>query len=145
MAKYDPAGYSADDVDDFADPPTDPGFDPFAPEAFWLPERPWYRRKPAMAALVAIAIAVAAIIVAAVLLVALESPRSDRSPTGPSTTATTAPSISPMKMPNSMPPAVPGLDCALARDLRFSLMAASVDYMVCGADTPSRVSPLAST
>ena len=62
MAKFDPAGYSADDVDDPTDPPTDPSFDPFAPEAFWLPERPWYRRKPAMAALLAIAAAVAAII-----------------------------------------------------------------------------------
>lgn len=117
MARHDPTGHSADDVpaavfpdpfgpypdrpypgadshvtvEDQNDPPTDPGFDPFAPEAFRFPERPWYRKKPAMAAIIAITAAVLAIIVAAVLLVALDPGNPGRSPVDTSTTVTTAP------------------------------------------------------
>ena len=67
---------------DDADPRTDPGmapvafddgFDPFAPSAFWFPERPWYRKSSATIAFVAIGVAVVAIVVAAVLLVSRDS------------------------------------------------------------------------
>jgi len=137
VARHDPTGHSADDVpaaapfpdpfgpypdrpypgaespvtvEDQSDPPTDPGFDPFAPEAFRLPERPWYRNKPAMAALGAITAAVLAIIVAAVLLVALDSGDPGQPPVGTSTTVTTAPtttaltSNSPPEPPPPPPP-----------------------------------------
>lgn len=95
------------------DPPTDPalpavtveeGFDPFAPDAFWFPERPWYRRKQATLALGAIGVAVVAIVVAAVLLVALDSNDSEGSKSTPSTTVTTPPTTTGL---TSSPPAPP--------------------------------------
>ena len=75
-----------------ADPPTDPGmapvsfddgFDPFAANAFWFPERPWYRKSSATAAFVAIGVAVVAMLVAAVLLVSRDSGESRAPPTPP--------------------------------------------------------------
>ncbi|TGD89200.1 hypothetical protein BayCH28_07520 [Mycolicibacterium sp. CH28] len=104
------AGSSADD----SDPPTDPalpvltaeeGFDPFAPNAFWFPERPWYRKKEATLAIGAIGAAVVAIVVAAVLLVSLGS--DDSEPATPSTTATTTPSTTPLTSSAVSPPPPP--------------------------------------
>ncbi len=101
-------------VDD-ADPPTNPGmapvalddgFDPFAADAFWFPERPWYRKSSATVAFVAIGVAVVAMVVAAVLLVSRDSGES-----GGSTDATTstpvssAPSTAPLS--SSPPPEAP--------------------------------------
>ncbi len=103
-------------VDD-ADPPTDPalpavaaddGFDPFAADAFWFPERPWYRKQSATIALWAIGAAVVAMLVAAVLVVrgSGESgkPNQDTRPatTGPSTTP-----LSSSKPPEPPPPPPP--------------------------------------
>jgi hypothetical protein len=100
-------------VDD-ADPPTDPGmapvafddgFDPFAADAFWFPERPWYRKRSATIAFVAIGIAVVAMVVAAVLLVSRDSGESGGSTdTTTSTPESTAPSTTPL---TSSPPPEP--------------------------------------
>ncbi|MFN8032822.1 MAG: hypothetical protein U0Q47_05890 [Mycobacterium sp.] len=107
-------GSGAAPVDD-ADPPTDPamapvtfddGFDPFAADAFWFPERPWYRKRPATIALTAIGIAVAAMLVAVVLLVALDSGEDTGGTTDTtSTPATTAASSTPQR--SSPPPEPP--------------------------------------
>jgi hypothetical protein len=107
-------GSGAAPVDD-ADPPTDPGmapvafddgFDPFAADAFWFPERPWYRKSSATIAFVAIGVAVVAMVVAAVLLVSRNSGESGRS-----TDTTTAPPVSsaPSTTPltSSPPPEAP--------------------------------------
>ncbi|BBX10336.1 hypothetical protein [Mycolicibacterium aichiense] len=115
-------------ADDDTDPPTDPalpmvtaddGFDPFAPDAFWFPERPWYRKKQATLALTAIGVAGVAILVAAVLLVALDSDGSEQSPATPSTSSSTPtttaltssqppePPPPPPPPPESPPPAPP--------------------------------------
>ncbi|MGY4710937.1 hypothetical protein ACXDF8_15470 [Mycolicibacterium sp. CBM1] len=103
---------------DDSEPPTDPalpvvaveeGFDPFAPDAFWFPERPWYRKKQATLALGAIGAAVVAILIAVVLLVALNSDDSDDATT-PSTTRTTAPSTTALtssQAPEPPPPPPP--------------------------------------
>lgn len=101
-------------VDD-ADPPTDPGmapvvfddgFDPFAANAFWFPERPWYRKSSATAAFVAIGVAVVAMLVAAVLLVSRDSGESG-GPTDAitSTPESTAPATTPLT--SSPPPEAP--------------------------------------
>ncbi|GAA2775688.1 MULTISPECIES: hypothetical protein [Mycolicibacterium] len=101
---------ASDDVD----PPTDPalpvltadeGFDPFAPDAFWFPERPWYRKKQATLAIGAIGAGVVAILVAAVLLVALDSDDSGHSKTTPSATTTSAPTTT--ALTSSPPPELP--------------------------------------
>lgn len=100
-------------VDD--DPPTDPGmapvtfddgFDPFAANAFWFPERPWYRKSSATAAFVAIGVAVVAMLVAAVLLVSRDSGES-KGPTDATTSTpeSTAPSTTPLA--SSPPPEAP--------------------------------------
>lgn len=99
------------------DPPTDPnmpevtleeGFDPFAPEAFWFPERPWYRKRQATLALGAIGAAVVAIVVAAVLLASLDSGDSERSDDGPPATATTpATTAQTSSQPSQEPPPPP--------------------------------------
>jgi hypothetical protein len=99
--------------DDDTDPPTDPalpvvtaddGFDPFAPDAFWFPERPWYRKKQATLALTAIGVAGVAILVAAVLLVALDSDDAEQSTTTPST-STSSPTTT--ALTSSQPPEPP--------------------------------------
>ncbi|MCI4673750.1 hypothetical protein [Candidatus Mycolicibacterium alkanivorans] len=96
---------------DATDPPTDPamapvrfddGFDPFAADAFWFPERPWYRKHSATVAFAAISVALVAMLVAAVLLVSRNSGESGGS-TGTSS-STTAPSTTP---PTSSPPPQP--------------------------------------
>ncbi|WP_052960163.1 hypothetical protein [Mycobacterium sp. EPa45] len=96
------------------DPPTDPalpvltvddGFDPFAPDAFWFPERPWYRKKQATLAIGAIGAGVVAILVAAVLLVALDSDDSGHSKTTPSSTSTTPATTT--ALTSSQPPEPP--------------------------------------
>ena len=101
------------------DPPTDPGlpviaadegFDPFSPDAFWFPERPWYRKKQATLAMGAIGAAVVAIVVAAVLLVSLDSGDSDRSKTTPSATVTSEPTttgLTSSQAPGPPPPPPP--------------------------------------
>ncbi|MEZ0358523.1 hypothetical protein [Mycobacterium sp. SA01] len=105
-------------ADDDIDPPTDPalpvvtaddGFDPFAPDAFWFPERPWYRKKQATLAFAAIGVAGVAILIAAVLLVALDSDDSEPSTTTPSTstslpTTTALTSSQPSEPPPPPPP-----------------------------------------
>ena len=98
-----------------ADPPTDPGmapvafddgFDPFAADAFWFPERPWYRKSSATTAFVAIGVAVVAMVVAAVLLVSRDSGESGGSTdTTTSTPVSTAPSTTPLT--SSPPPEAP--------------------------------------
>ncbi len=104
-------------ADDDTDPPTDPalpvvsaddGFDPFAPDAFWFPERPWYRKKQATLALAAIGVAGVAILVAAVLLVALDSDDSEQSNTTPST-STSSPTTTALtsSQPSEPPPPPP--------------------------------------
>jgi len=96
-------------VDD-ADPPTNPamapwalddGFDPFAADAFWFPERPWYRKSSATVAFAAIGVAVVAMVVAAVLLISRDSGES-----GGSTDATTSKPVtsSPSTTPRSSSP-----------------------------------------
>ena len=97
------------------DPPTDPamapvtfddGFDPFAADAFWFPERPWYRKRSATIAFTAIGIALAAILVAVVLLVAWDSGEDTGGSTDTtSTPATTAPSTT--ALTSSPPPEPP--------------------------------------
>jgi hypothetical protein len=101
------------------DPPTDPalpaitideGFDPFAPDAFWFPERPWYRKKQATLAMGAIGAAVVAIVVAAVLLVSLDSGDSGRPDNNPSATVTSEPTttgLTSSQAPESPPPPPP--------------------------------------
>jgi len=105
-------GSSAAPVD-HADPPTDPamavafddGFDPFAADAFWFPERPWYRKRSASVALAAIGVAVVAMVVAAVLLVARDSGEAGSSTdTTTAPPVTTAPSTTPL---TSSPPPEP--------------------------------------
>ena len=125
---YPGSGPSAQPPDDL-DPPTDPalpavvveeGFDPFAPDAFWFPERPWYRKKQATLAMGAIGAGVVAILVAAVLLVSLDSGDSEHSKNTPSATVTSAPTTTagtssqpseppppPPPPPESPPPAPP--------------------------------------
>jgi hypothetical protein len=113
------ADAGATPVDD-ADPPTNPamaplalddGFDPFAADAFWFPERPWYRKSSATVAFVAIGIAVVAMVVAGVLLVSRDSDESgdstDTTTSKPMTSApaTTRPSSSPP--PEAPPPPPP--------------------------------------
>ena len=104
--------------DDDTDPPTDPalpvvtaddGFDPFAPDAFWFPERPWYRKKQATLALAAIGVAGVAILVAAVLLVALDSDDSEQSNTTPSTSTSSPPTTTALtsSQPSEPPPPPP--------------------------------------
>ena len=99
---------------DDLDPPTDPalpavaveeGFDPFAPDAFWFPERPWYRKKQATLAIGAIGAAVVAMLVAAVLLVSLDSDDSGRSTNTPSATVTSTPTTT--GLTSSQPPEPP--------------------------------------
>jgi hypothetical protein len=113
-----PANGAAASHDDHPDPPTDPalpvvdldeGFDPFAPDAFWFPERPWYRKKQATLAMGAIGAAVVAILVAAVLLVSLDSGDTDRSTNTPSATVTSEPSTtgSTSSPPPELPPPPP--------------------------------------
>ncbi len=109
-----PAGGTPDSDD--VDPPTDPalpvfaeeGFDPFAPDAFWFPERPWYRKKQATLAIGAIGAGVVAIVVAAVLLVALDTDDAGPAKTTPSTTVapptTTTTSSQPPEPPPPPPP-----------------------------------------
>lgn len=109
---------SAPPSDDL-DPPTDPAlpavtveedFDPFAPDAFWFPERPWYRKKQATLALGAIGAGVVAILVAAVLLVALDSDDSGHSKNPPSATVTSTPSTTALtssQAPEPPPPPPP--------------------------------------
>jgi hypothetical protein len=107
-------GSGAAPVDD-ADPPTDPamapvafddGFDPFAADAFWFPERPWYRKQSATIAFAAIGAAVVAMLVAAVLLVSRDSGESGGSTdTTTSTPVTSAPSTTPLT--SSPPPELP--------------------------------------
>jgi hypothetical protein len=101
-------------LSDETDPPTDPslpvltadvGFYPFAPDAFWFPERPWYRKKQATLALAAIGAGVVAILVAAVLLVALDSDDSGNNKTTPSSTVTTPPTTT--ALTSSQPPEPP--------------------------------------
>lgn len=105
---------------DEADPPTDPAmapvatddtFDPFAADAFWFPERPWYRKQSATIALWAIGAAVVAMVVAAVLLVVRDSGESGGSDSTatPGTTApsTTAPTRSQSPEPPPPPPPPP--------------------------------------
>lgn len=101
-------------VSDDTEPPTDPalpvltadeGFDPFAPDAFWFPERPWYRKKQATLAIGAIGAGVVAILVAAVLLVALDSDDSGPSKTTPSATSTSPPTTT--ALTSSQPPEPP--------------------------------------
>jgi hypothetical protein len=98
------------------DPPTDPvlpvltadeGFDPFAPEAFWFPERPWYRKKQATLAIGAIAVGVVAILVAAVLLVALDDDDSGPAKTTPSATVTSPPTTAALTSPQPPEPPPP--------------------------------------
>lgn len=101
-------------VDD-AEPPTDPGmapvafddgFDPFAADAFWFPEQPWYRKSSATIAFVAIGVAVVAMVVAAVLLVSRDSGESGGSTdTTTAPPATSAPSTTPLR--SSPPPEAP--------------------------------------
>jgi hypothetical protein len=70
----------------------DDGFDPFAADAFWFPERPWYRKSSATVAFVAIGVAVVAMLVATVLLVSRDSGESGGSTdTTTSTPVSTAP------------------------------------------------------
>ncbi|MBB3748088.1 hypothetical protein FHT44_000549 [Mycolicibacterium sp. BK634] len=99
---------------DDLDPPTDPelpaivldeGFDPFAPDAFWFPERPWYRKKQATLAMGAIGAAIVAIVVAAVLLVSLGSGDSEPSTNTPSATVTSEPTTT--ALTSSQPPEPP--------------------------------------
>ena len=86
----------------------DEGFDPFAPDAFWFPERPWYRKKQATLAMGAIGAAVVAIVVAAVLLVSLDSGDSGRSKDTPSATVTSAPTTTGLtSSPSPEPPPPP--------------------------------------
>lgn len=112
-----PAGTDLGPADD-GEPPTDPamapvrfddGFDPFAADAFWFPERPWYRKRSATVALAAIGAAFVAILVAAVLLVARESEETPgHSGTTSTTPATTAPSTTPLtSSPSPEPPPPP--------------------------------------
>lgn len=112
-----PSGTIEDAADD--DPPTDPAlpavaadeaFDPFAPDAFWFPERPWYRKKQATLALGAIGAAVVAILIAAVLLVSLDSGSdgsTERSPSVTTTPSTTALTSSQAPEPPPPPPPPP--------------------------------------
>ena len=115
-----PGSVHAEDTpaDDDVDPPTDPalpvlttdeGFDPFAPDAFWFPERPWYRKKQATLAIGAIGAGVVAILVAAVLLVALDSDDSGHSKTTPSATTTSTPTTTALTSapPPELPPPPP--------------------------------------
>ena len=113
-APQQPNDAGAVPVDD-GDPPTDPGmapvtfddgFDPFAANAFWFPERPWYRKSSATAAFVAIGVAVVAMLVAAVLLVSRDSGESG-GPTDATTSPpeSTAPSTTPLA--SSPPPEAP--------------------------------------
>ena len=98
-----------------ADPATDPGmapvafddgFDPFAADAFWLPQRPWYRKSSATVAFAAIGVAVVAIVVAAVLLASRDSGESGRSTDATtSTPVSSAPSTTPLT--SSPPPEAP--------------------------------------
>ena len=100
-------------IDD--DPPTDPGmapvalddgFDPFAADAFWFPERPWYRKSSATIAFAAIGAAVVAMVVAAALLVSRDSGESGGSTDATtSTPVSTAPSTTPLT--SSPPPEAP--------------------------------------
>ena len=101
-------------IDD-AGPPTDPGmapvafddgFDPFAADAFWFPERPWYRKSSATVAFAAIGAAVVAMVVAAALLVSRDSGESGGSTDATtSTPVSTAPSTTPLT--SSPPPEAP--------------------------------------
>jgi hypothetical protein len=115
------AGAATSHSDDL-DPPTDPalpalageeGFDPFAPDAFWFPERPWYRKKQATLALGAIGVAAVAMLVAAVLLASPDSGDSGHSNTTPSATTPSAPtttdlsSSQPQPQPQPPPPPPP--------------------------------------
>lgn len=105
--------------DDDPEPPTDPalrvvaldeGFDPFAPDAFWFPERPWYRKKQATLAIGAIGAAVVAIVVAAVLLVSLNSDDAGRAKDTPSATVTSTPTTTDLtssEAPEPPPPPPP--------------------------------------
>ncbi|MCX2933867.1 hypothetical protein ORI20_26705 [Mycobacterium sp. CVI_P3] len=104
--------------DDDQDPPTDPalpavvleeGFDPFAPDAFWFPERPWYRKKQATLAMGAIGAAVVAIVVAAVLLASLDGGDDGRSKNNPSatTSAPTTTALTSSRPPEPPPPPPP--------------------------------------
>ena len=112
------AGVAATPPDGDIDPPTDPampvvtaddGFDPFAPDAFWFPERPWYRKKQATLAFAAIGVAGVAIVVAAVLLVALGSGDPGPSNTKPSmtTTSPTTTALTSSRPPEPPPPPPP--------------------------------------
>ncbi|BBY63465.1 hypothetical protein [Mycolicibacterium helvum] len=136
MGKQDPAGDTDEAVTPVAygdpfgpypeapypgsvqDPATDPalpvitvdeGFDPFAPDAFWFPERPWYRKNQATLAMGAIGAAVVAIVVAAALLVSLDSGDSERSKNTPSATVTSEPTTTGLtsSQPSEPPPPPP--------------------------------------
>jgi len=86
----------------------DVGFDPFAPDAFRLPQKPWYRKKSATIALGAIGFAVLAIIVSAVLLATLDSGGgSEPSDNDTPTTVTTAPTTTPLTSAPEPPPPPP--------------------------------------
>jgi hypothetical protein len=102
-------------VDD-ADPPTDPGmapvalddsFDPFAADAFWFPERPWYRKSSATVAFVAIGVAVVAMLVAAVLLVSRDSGESGGSTDATTSTPVTSAPSTTTPLSSSPPPEAP--------------------------------------
>ncbi|WP_445168276.1 hypothetical protein ACTXG7_02460 [Mycolicibacterium sp. Dal123E01] len=103
---------------DDLDPPTDPnlpvvgadeGFDPFAANAFWFPERPWYRKKQATLAMGAIGVAVVAILVAAVLLASVDDDDSGHTKDTPSavTTPPTTTALTSSQPPEPPPPPPP--------------------------------------